>query len=346
MIKQLMMNKYFFFTLVLSLLVINFGFAQDEESEVTEGWTAGAGLGADFSQLLQINPRQGAGQNRIGFGGAVNAFGKYRKGRLAWDNLATWQFGIQRLGSGVIAQGAEESRIPFQKAIDDLRLNSKIGYQTSPESKFFYAADLFFLSQFTPTYQGSDEYPGNFLSDVSGQGNLLSQFFNPATMNLSVGIDYKPNDNFSIYYSPLGSKFIFVPDDFIASLGVHGNPVEGDPDPETGRYDVFENTFSALGQSLRANYSNKFLDERGAFTSSILLFSNYLENPQNIDVDWNNELAFTIFKGLQLSATVNVFYDDDVRVQITDWDEPNGISGLGKRVSITQQLLLKYNVTF
>lgn len=340
-----MMNKIYTLTLLLVFFVAGISFAQEEE-ELPQGWTTGAGLGADFSQLLQINPRQGAGQNRIGFGGAVNAFGKYRKRRLAWDNLATWQFGVQRLGSGVISQGNEESRIPFQKAIDDFRFNSKIGYQTSAESKFFYAADLFLLTQFTPTYQGTDEYPGNFLTDVSGQNNLLSRLFNPATMNLSVGMDYKPNDNFSLYYSPLGAKFIFVPDDFIASLGVHGNPVEGDPDPETGRYDVFENTFSALGQSLRANYSNKFLDGRGAFTSSLLLFSNYLENPQNIDVDWNNELAFTIFKGLQLSATVNVFYDDDVRVQITDWDEPNGVSGLGKRVSITQQLLLKYNVTF
>jgi opacity protein-like surface antigen len=339
------MLKHIFLCCLVLLLVTPNLIAQDEE-ELPAGWTSGAGLGLDFAQLLQINPRQGAGQNRIGFGGAVNYFAKYRRDRLAWDNLATWQFGIQRLGSGIIAQGNEERRVPFQKAIDDLRFNSKVGYQTSQNSNFFYAADMSFLTQLTPTYQGSDEYPGNFLSDITGQGNLLSKFFNPGTLNLSVGMDWKPNDKFSLYYSPIGAKFIFVPDDFIASLGVHGNPVEGDRDPDTGRFTTFDNAFSALGQTLRANYATKFLAERGTFTSSMLLFSNYLENPQNIDVDWTNELALTIVAGLQAAVTVNVFYDDDVLVQITDWDEPNGVSGLGKRVSITQQFLLKYNVTF
>lgn len=321
-------------------------YAQEDTQEQPEGWESGAGLGLDFAQLLQINPRQGAGQNRVGFGGAINTFAKYRKDKLAWDNLATWQFGIQRLGSGIIAQGSQEQRIPFQKAIDDLRFNSKVGYQLSETSKFFYAADVSFLTQLTPTYQGSETYPGNFLSDVSGEDNLLSSFFNPGTLNLSAGIDYKPNANFSLYYSPIGAKFIFVPNDDIAALGVHGNPVEGDRDPNTGLYREFDNTFSALGQTLRANYTNKFLNEKGTITSSLLLFSNYLEKPQNIDVDWNNELAFTIIAGLQAAVTVNIFYDDDVLVQITDWDQPNGINGVGKRVSVTQQFLLKYNVTF
>jgi hypothetical protein len=71
-----------------------------------------------------------------------------------------------------------------------------------------------------------------------------------------------------------------------------------------------------------------------------------LRNPQNIDVDWTNEFAIEIFKGLQLAVTVNVFYDDDVRVQITDYDAVGGVSGLGKRVSLTQQLLIKYNLIF
>jgi len=339
------MLKHIFLCCLVLLLVTPTLIGQ-EENELPEGWTSGAGLGLDFAQLLQINPRQGAGQNRDGFGGAVNYFAKFRQDRLAWDNLANWQFGIQRLGSGVIAQGNEEKRIPFQKAIDDLRFNSKVGYQTSETSNFFYAADMSFLTQLTPTYQGSEEYPGNFLTDITGQGNLLSKFFNPGTLNLSAGMDWKPNDKFSLYYSPIGAKFIFVPDDFVASLGVHGNPVEGDRDPDTGRFTEFDNAFSALGQTLRANYASKFLADRGTFTSSMLLFSNYLENPQNIDVDWTNEFALTIVAGLQAAVTVNVFYDDDVLVQITDWDEPNGVSGLGKRVSITQQFLLKYNVTF
>ena len=63
-------------------------------------------------------------------------------------------------------------------------------------------------------------------------------------------------------------------------------------------------------------------------------------------MDWVNEMAVTLFKGLQLSMLINVFYDHDVKVQISDSDAPGGGSGLGRRVSITEQLLIKYNLVF
>lgn len=318
--------------------------AQDSSADSTSAWKTGAGIGLDFAQLLTINPRQGASQNRIGFGGAINLFANYAKDRLAWDNLGLWQFGIQRLGSGVIAQGAD-IKIPFQKAIDELRLNSKVGYKIAENSKLFYAVDFSLLSQLTPTYKGTDDYPGNFLSDISGNNVApLSKLFSPATITLSLGLDYKPLPSLSIFYSPLGAKFIIVSDDEIARTGVHGNPVEGTP--VNGIYPSFDNTFSQLGSLIRVNYANKYWKEKVAYTSALTLFSNYLENPQNIDVDWTNEFAISIFKGFQASLLFNVFYDDDVMVQITDNNAPNGVSGLGKRVSFTQQLLLKYNLVF
>lgn len=306
----------------------------EETKEEEPAWKTGAGLGLDFAQLLQINPKQGAGQNRLGLGGAVNFFAKYKKDRLAWDNVASWQLGLQKLGSGVISQGSD-TKIPFQKAIDELRFNSKAGYAIAENSKIFAAADFSFMSQLTPTYNGTDEYPGNFLSDISGNETavLQSKLFSPAIITLSIGLDYKVSENLAIYFSPIGAKWIAVPDDGIAALNVHGNPVG-------------ENVFSALGALARMNYSNKFLEDRLVYTSGLALFSNYKLEPQNIDVDWVNEIGFNIFKGLQASITLNVFYDHDVKVQITDYDAPNGISGLGRRASITEQFLLKYNVTF
>lgn len=334
-----------YLTLCFALLLISFSaYAQDSAeapAEEQEGWETGAGIGFDFAQLFQLNPRQGAGQNRLGFGGAANFFANYKKDRFAWDNLTSWQFGLQRLGAGVVAQGAVQ-KIPFQKSIDELRLNSKVGYKTSQDSKFFYAANLSYLSQVVPTYTDPG-FAGNFPSELSDTSSILSKFFSPATMTVSAGIDYKPTGTLSIYYSPLGGKFIIVADDAIAATGVHGNPVERDAQ---GNIISFDNTFAQLGSLLRINYAENYLDEKIAFTSALLLYSNYLQNPQNIDVDWTNELAVTILKNLQLSATLNVFYDDDVLVQITDYDFPNGVRGLGKRVSLTQQLLLKYNVVF
>lgn len=337
------MNKNYFILPLALLLTFYTAIAQEtqESEEPAKTWEKGAGMGLDFAQLFQLNPRQGAGQNRIGLGGAVNFFANYKKDRLAWDNLASWQFGLQRLGSGVIAQGTTE-KIPFQKSIDELRLNSKVGYKTGENSKFFYAANLSFLSQLVPTYT-DPSLPGNFPSELSDTSALLAKFFSPAVMTISAGIDFKPTDKLSIFYSPLGGKFNIVANDEIAATGVHGNPVDKDPQ---GNITGFDNVFAQLGSLVRLNYADKFMEDRLAFTSSAIFYSNYLQNPENIDVDWTNELALTVIKNLQLSATLNIFYDDNVLVQITDYDAPNGVNGVGKRVSLTQQLLLKYNVVF
>lgn len=325
------------------LLYLPFTASQAQEEEAPKmGWERGASLGLDFAQLLQINPKQGAGQNRIGFGSATTFFANNTQKRSLWENQASWQFGLQRLGSGIVAQGSNDFKVPFQKAIDELRVNSKYGYKIKEDGKLYYAGLFNLLSQLTPTYQGNAEYPGNFVSDVFNTGLLQSKLFSPATVQFSLGLDWKPNSNFSLYYSPIGAKFIIVGDDDIAVLGVHGNPVVRDAD---GVVTSFENTDSQLGSTLRAGYVTGE-KSKVKFTSNLLLFSNYLNNPQNVDIDWANALGYELFKNFQLNLLLNVFYDDDVLVQITDNDFPSGVSGLGKRVSITQQLLLTYSRTF
>ncbi len=318
-----------------------------EEDELKEGWNTAFSVGLDVAQLFQLNPKQGAGQNRFGFGGAVFLDGIYKKDRLLWESALSWQFGVQKLGAGVLVLPfvEENEKVPFQKTIDELRLGSKLGYALQEDSKWYLSAAFTLFTGVAPSYPGPPTYPGNFLRNfVDTITN--TKFFSPANMTLSLGIEYKPNENFSVYYSPLGAKWIVVANDQIAALGIHGNPVRGMRDPDTGLYTDFDNTFSQFGSLLRASYRNKLLNERLNFRSSILLYSNYLKNPQNIDVDWNNELRLTLIENLKISLLVNVFYDDDVLVQITDLDAPNGVNGVGKRVSITQQLLIAYGFEF
>ena len=298
--------------LLFFFMIAHFTFlcAQDTTKTTTppekKNWKTGAGIGLDVAQLLQINPRQGAGQNRIGFGSGTNIYAKYKKDRVAWDNTTSWKFGIQRLGSGVIAQGTGEKNIPFQKAIDEYRFNSKFGYKTSKGSKLFYAANVSLLTQLTNTYLGNKTFPGNFLTDVTGENNFLSKFFSPATVTLSLGMDLKPSSQLSLYYSPVGGKFIIVRDDDIASRGVHGNPVEGQKN-EQGVYPEFKNNFTALGSLVRMNYDSTFFNKKLNLSSTLTLFSNYIENPQNIDVDWTNEFALKISKGFPGSPDLKHF---------------------------------------
>lgn len=326
----------------LTLLPI-YSLAQDTTSQkkAPSPWKLGAGIGIDFTELLQINPRQGAGQNRVGLGGALTAFAKRTKGRTAIDNNAGWQFGVQRLGAGPFVNGGN---LPFQKAIDEFRTSTKIGYQASDTSHFFYTGDVNLRSQLTPTYKGTKQYPGNFLSDISGlHTNPIAQAFAPATLTVSAGLDFKPNDKLSFYYSMFGGKFIIVASDSIARQGIHGNPVVKNAQ---GVIVSYKNIDKQIGSLMKVNYTNKFVDNKLRLASQMILYSNYLRQPQNIDVDWTNELTYTLAKAFRLSLTMNVFYDHDVLVQITNYEAPGGVLGTGRRVSITQQFLMKYAINF
>ncbi len=338
-----MKTHYFLFLLLLCSLSLS---AQEDEEEIPDGWRYGAGLGLDFTQLLQINPKQGAGQNRLGIGTAVTSFAKYKMDRRDWGNTLLWQFGLQRLGAGVVANGSTET-IPFQKTVDELRLNSKYGYQIREDGKLYYSVNGSFLSQFFPTYQFPDIYAGNFVTDWLDTGRSpLSKFLAPATATLSLGVDYQPNDNISLFFSPVSSKFIIVASDSIASRGVHGNPVSGEPSA-SGIYPDFKNVDAQIGTLAQVEYANAFLrDDRMTVTSRLGFFTNYLRDPQNVDVDWQNSMAFAITEHLQFTLFANLSYDDNLRVQLTDYKAPNGTAGLGKRISFTEQLLITYARTF
>lgn len=56
--------------------------------------------------------------------------------------------------------------------------------------------------------------------------------------------------------------------------------------------------------------------ENVGFISVLELFSNYQDNPENIDVSWENILAFKINKFLSLNFIAHVKYDDNIIFEI------------------------------
>ncbi len=312
------------------------------DKEIKEdGWLTGGGLGLDMGQLLQINPKVGAGENRLGFGGAVSVFAKYKKGLMSFDNTGSLNMGIVKLGTGVLASTTsfEEVKQPYQKSIDELRINSRLGYKTAPTSKFSYAADFGFISQLAPTYRGTDNknYIKKFQTSTI-TSSLVAKLFAPAYVTFAPGLDYKPGKSLSFFLSPFGFKSVIVADRELARLNIHGN--------KWNSVDDFKLTDSQLGGLLKGTYTDKFAEDHIVVTSRLTLFSNYLHEPGNIDVDWINELGFNIFKGFQINIWTNLFYDHDVQVQVTDYTQVGGVRGTGRRVSFTEQLLIKYNVIF
>jgi hypothetical protein len=285
-------------------------------------WTVGGGIGADLGNILIINPKPGSGQNRIGIGGAVGLYANMLKDGIKWDNNFSLNFGLEKTGSGILPVSILKIRVPFKKTIDDLRINSTFGIRVHETSKFYYAVNFGFRSQFTPAYLGNEDGQVYLKSiEVEGpfQNTLVSQFFSPARVNLGFGIKYDPNESFSVLFTPATLDLLLISSEQIANLGLHGTELK---DGSTTEY---KQSRVGVGAYLAAQYTRKLLQDKLSWTSRLGLFSDYLHEPKNIDVDWTNELAMTLFKNVQLAYMSNLYYDDDVLSSVTDFDAPGGL---------------------
>lgn len=74
-------------------------------------------------------------------------------------------------------------------------------------------------------------------------------------------------------------------------------------------------------------------------STHLLLFSNYLKEPQNIRVNWDTRMMWKLSRFFSLNITTNLIYDDTVLV--TDKD-----GNVGRRVQFAQALQFGFTYTF
>lgn len=276
-------------------------------------WKFGGTTGLNFSQAYFSNWAAG-GQNSISGTGFINAFAKYAKGRNSWDNSIDLAYGLQAL----------DKKNPI-KTDDKIDLTSKYGYQLK-NPNWYYSALFNFRSQFAPGYE---------IKDGAEVGSKISDFLAPAYMIFSLGMDYKPNDNFSALLSPLTSKITIVNDDNLATdYGL----------------DAGDNVRFELGAFVKLTYQKDIFENVNLLTK-IDLFSNYAENPQNIDVNWETLISMKINSWLSASIATQLVYDDDImlvtdsREVIVD-GEPTLIEKRGPRTQFKEIFALGLSVKF
>ena len=250
-----------------------------QRSDTIQGWKTGGVFSVNMAQTSLTNWASG-GENSFALNGLFSLFANYKKGNSIWDNSLD-------LGYGLLKQGNEDIR----KTDDKIDFLSKYGQKAF--ANFYYSALVNFKTQFTNGYN----YP-----DVS---NPISRFFAPAYVTLALGLDYKPTPYFSAFIAPITAKFTFVTDDVLSAAGAFG--------VEPG-----ENVKSEVGGYIRAIYSrNDFKAEllkNVAFTTKIDLFSNYIDDPQNIDISWETLIAFKINKFLSVNFNTHLIYDDNITI--------------------------------
>ena len=121
--------------------------------------------------------------------------------------------------------------------------------------------------------------------------------------------------------SPLSSKFTFVADDVLSAAGAFG-------------VDPGKKFRAEMGGTLKSELKFKVVKNVDAVTN-LSLFSNYLKNAQNIDVNWDFRLNMKINEFLSANLLTNVIYDDDILVPV-DRNNDGIIDGKGRRLQLKQ----------
>ncbi len=285
------------------------------------------------------------GDNTMSLAAYIDGSANWKKNDMFWNNRLQLDYGFLWASSKPI----------LQKNTDRIYLESKWGYKTESMKNFYFSANYDFRSQFSTGYEYKT--PGN-LTDEAGnnlEGSALRQawrdarvlksgFLAPAYTNLALGIDYTPAKWLSVNFAPLTGGYVIVRDQELReaySMGLkkeYAGKTEGVPtDGSQFRGARFE--FGAqLKVDVKVNVNDNF-----SYSTQVVLFSNYLDKPQNLRVNWDNRIDWKLAKYFSFTITTNLIYDDKVMiVSPEDLDRyPNG----RQRVQFKESLAFGFTYT-
>lgn len=179
----------------------------------------------------------------------------------------------------------------YKKGDDKLNFESKWGYRAV--NKFFFSALFTAKTQLTPTYNASDK------------SVIKSALLSPGYFSLGLGVDYQPYSFLSINFAPLtGNLVVVLREELRANYGnVNGEKVRKE-----------------LGAQLKTDFK-KNLTKDFNLTTSLTLFSDFLDKPENIKIKWDVTATFIINKYFTTTLRTNLVYDDKVRLADKDGNE-------------------------
>lgn len=151
---------------------------------------------------------------------------------------------------------------------------------------------------------------------------VISKFLNPASITVGLGVEFVPGKHTTFNVAPLSYKTTFVLDTAQIDQTNHGIAADKRAKQELGTQILVMNKLTPM--------------EDLTITNKVRLFSNYLYNPQNIDVDWEFLLDKKISWFFTIRLNLHLIYDDDIKFSIYDEDNqpvlnPDGTEKKGPR---------------
>jgi hypothetical protein len=283
-------------TLLVALLFASGSFvnAQEAAEEPVSPWKIGGDASLTFGQTALINWSAG-GVSSFSLNSLVNFHADYQKDKLLWTNNLITAYGFY-----------QEKDAKRKKSDDKLDFTSNLCYEMA--KNWYYSLTAGFKTQFDKGFPENNDSVYN------------SKWLAPAFFTLGAGFTYKPNENFQLIISPVTYRLTIINDQRLADLGEYGvEPAEYD---SLGVLIKNGSKFRhEMGFNLKLTYAVTIV-KNVDFQTNLELFSNYLDNPQNIDVYWDNYFNFTVNKWLSAQLTTSLIYDHDIN--ITDKDGNTG----------------------
>jgi len=225
----------------------------------------------------------------------LNTALNYKKENNPLENLFGVAYGLMKQGDANV-----------RKTDDKIDFASKFGRKAS--KKLFYSALFRFNTQFADGYK----YPNDSVP--------ISAFMAPGNINLSIGIDYKPSDQLSFYLGPISGKVTFVLDDSLSAKGAFG--------VEPGKQVRYE-----FGGTFKGMYTKEIL-KNVTFSTRLELFSNYIKNPEKIDVSWEVLINMKINEYLSANLNTLLVWDDDIK--FAQYDSEGNFTGSESKVQFKE----------
>ncbi|MEG2102169.1 MAG: DUF3078 domain-containing protein [Flavobacterium sp.] len=284
-------------TLLLFILA-NFTFVQAQNSEKEliqntekavkkindtieeDGWKAKGTVSLLLNQSSFNNWIAGGEDSFSGTLG-INYDFNYKKEDLTWDNKVLASYGL-----------LQTKNADFGKKTDDrLEFNSIVGKRAFGE--WYYSYFLNFRTQFTTGYVYGQDANGKEIRTEN------TKFMSPGYLTTGPGIYWTKDDNLKINFAPLTSKFTFVDSAYTSGI-----------DQATGLPYVDGAYFGVLGFYASVYYKLAIMTNVTA-ENTLNLYSNYLEDPQNVDINYSLNIVMKINKFLSANLSFQAIYDDN-----------------------------------
>ena len=243
--------------------------------------------------------------NQTGFsdwvGGGTNNFSGTIKFDYEWeykDKGWDWLSNIES-AFGL----AKYKNAPFARKIDDrILIQSIVGKE--------FTRNLSFSAFFNFTSQIGNGYKYKKDDDNNEIRELTTRIFSPAYFQIGSGFLWKKDEKLWVNYSPIASRLILVSKKFTDGLSENESYFGVSPN-KSSRYELGANlTFHSEGSLL----------ENVNYKQDLKLFSNYLEDASNIDLDYLAQIEINVNPLLSTQLIFQLIYDDNAvaRLQVRE----------------------------